>query len=126
MTGLNNYNQVEQTPDTIERQAFAKELGELAEKWPDLAFEDRGNKKNFGGIKWRKKNTQQGDTPPPVVDVAFLRFQALRPVIEHVKFAAIPGVRFSMNQMVMKKQLVAWASTPTRLGDILRGKGVLP
>lgn len=96
---------------------FAQALGELAVKYPALYFEDRANPEHM-------KVYDESDRPAKLTKLDFARFQAWRPVMQRVVLNAIPYVRGSVNEMVRFRRLVAWASNPKRLGEILVEKGV--
>lgn len=96
---------METTPTDTETQAFARQLEQLAQKWPDLQIEDR----------------QKSKSQPCKIEA--MRFQAWVPVLERVDSKAIPGIKESMNAVVSFRRLVAWAATPKRLGEILMLKG---
>ena len=98
-------------------QLFAKTLGELAERHPSLYFEDRCNPEHL-------KRYNESDRPCKPCKMEFVRFQAWRPVLRRVALKAIPYKRAAVNEMVTFRRLVAWASNPKRLGEILVEKGV--
>lgn len=96
---------------------FDHALVELAVKHPALYFEDRCNPKHL-------TRYNESDRPCKLCKLDFARFQAWRPVLRRVNLMPIPYVRGEVNEMVTFRRLVAWASNPKRLGEILVEKGV--
>lgn len=103
--------------DESQLRLFDQALGELAVKHPSLYFEDRCNPKHL-------KRYNEPDRPCKLCKLEFARFQAWRPILERVVLKAIPYKRGAVNEMVTFRRLVAWASNPKRLGEILVEKGV--
>lgn len=110
MTG--NDNNMEKTTNETEMQAFARELEQLATKWPDLQIEDRQNPEHMERF---------GHSRPCRIEA--MRFQAWRPVLEQVEAPAIAKVREGLSAVVSFRRLVAWAASPKRLGEVLVEKG---
>lgn len=89
-----------------ESQVYAAELEQLGQRYPKLSFVDRQKGKPI-------KND-------------WLRFQAVRVVFEMVDSPAIYKVRDAFRGLLPFKLLVAWASNPRRLQEVLLEKGVRP
>ena len=98
-------------------QVFASALQKLALLYPNLYFEDRRNPAHL-----ERYNEVERTCKPCLLE--FARFQAWRPVLKKVELPAIPYVRGEVNANVTFRRLVAWASNPVRLEEMLVEKGV--
>lgn len=104
-------------------QVFASALQKLALLYPNLYFEDRRNPAHLKSYNETDKKGIVLRTCKPCL-LEFARFQAWRPVLKKVELPAIPYVRGEVNANVTFRRLVAWASNPVRLGEMLFEKGV--
>jgi hypothetical protein len=103
--------------DEMQKQLFSHHLEGLALKYPSLYFEDRQNEKYLARYN-------EEDRPAKKCKLEFARFQAWRPVVQTVNLPPLPRVRAAVYETVTFRRLVAWASSPTRLAEILIEKGV--
>ncbi len=86
-------------------------------QYPSLYFEDRQNPKHLARYN-------EADRTAKKCKLEFARFQAWRPVVQKVNLPPLPRVRGAVYETVTFRRLVAWASNPTRLEEILVEKGV--
>ena len=103
--------------DEMQKQLFSRHLEGLALQYPSLYFEDRQNEEYLARYN-------EEDRPAKKCKLEILRFQAWRPVVQTVNLPPLPRVRAAVYETVTFRRLVAWASSPTRLAEILIEKGV--
>ena len=115
-------------------QLFAASLRDLALQYPGLFFEDRQNPEHLAAYdEWNTKKTKV-TRPAKPCGLEWARFQAWRPVVQRLNLPAlkrknketneIEVYRYAVKATVTFRRLVAWASNPKRLGEILAEKGV--
>jgi hypothetical protein len=131
------------TEDT-QMQLFAHALRELALRHPGLFFEDRKNPEHVAAYdEYNEAGTKMTRKAKPCA-LEFARFQAWRGVTEKVELPALRRKQVRENKETGKmeytgkmetyrdevkatvtfRRLVAWASNPRRLAEILEEKGV--
>jgi hypothetical protein len=121
------------TEDT-QMQLFAHALRELALRHPGLFFEDRKNPEHVAAYdEYNEAGTKMTRKAKPCA-LEFARFQAWRGVTEKVELPALrrenqltgkmETYRDEVKATVTFRRLVAWASNPRRLAEILEEKGV--
>jgi len=121
------------TEDT-QMQLFAHALRDLALRHPGLFFEDRKNPEHVAAYdEYNEAGTKMTRKAKPCA-LEFARFQAWRGVTEKVELPALrrrnqetgklETYRDEVKATVTFRRLVAWASNPRRLAEILEEKGV--
>lgn len=103
--------------EETQTQLFSRHLAELGLQYPSLYFEDRQNESHLARYN-------EPDRKAKKCKLEFARFQAWRPVTQEMDIPCIPYVRGAVKQSVTFRRLVAWASSPKRLEEILIEKGV--
>ncbi len=120
--------------DETQMQLFAHSLRELALRFPSLFFEDRKNPEHIAAYdEYNESGKMTREAKPCALE--FARFQAWRGVTERIELPALrrrnqkTGVMETYRDKlkattVTFRRLVAWASNPKRLEEILIEKGV--
>lgn len=99
------------------------ELEKLRHNYPGLDFEDRCNRAHLRRYdEYNLKGERVRTTKAGKDKESALRFQAIRRTVQELNLPAIPG-RGAVRCSTSVRVLVAWAATPSQLGQILAVKG---
>lgn len=123
--------------EETQTQLFAHALRELALRYPGLFFEDRRNPDHMSAYDEYNEAGTKLTRKAKLCALDFARFQAWRGVAQKVELPALrrrnqkTGLMETYRDkldptMVIFRRLVAWASNPRRLSEVLEEKGVRP